>query len=208
MTKVSWAEQVEQRTATLERITGAGRDDEQLADLGRIGIAEHRRCDIALAVLFVRLGEFTCRSRADRAHRKMHGIWLQTRGQPLFPGFAENHFANRAVIRQHADDDIAVEQIGNAEFRLQAEGLDLRPAFRTANMAITWQPPAARLAAMTLPMRPSPTKPMLPSRSRRCRCPPLIARSTLELLAYTPKRVAGVCLAPRIPQLSLQKSIV
>ena len=64
----------------------------------------------------------------------MHGIWLQTRGQPLFPRFAEYRLANRAVVRQHADDEIAVEQIGNAEFRLQAEGPYCRRAVRTANI--------------------------------------------------------------------------
>jgi hypothetical protein len=113
---------------------GAGRDDEQLAGPGGIRIAEHRRRNIALAVLSVLPGEFACRGRADRAHREMHGIWPQTRGQSRFPGFAEYRLANRAVVRQHADDDIAVEQIGNAEFRLQAKAPDFRRTVGTANI--------------------------------------------------------------------------
>jgi hypothetical protein len=131
---VAAGEQVEQRTVALKRVTGTGRDDEQLAGLGRIGITERRRRDIVLAVVFVLLGEFVCSGRADRAHREMHGIWLQTRGQPRFPGFAEYRLANRAVVGQHADDEIAAEQIGSAAFRLNAEGPNFRRALRTANI--------------------------------------------------------------------------
>jgi len=64
----------------------------------------------------------------------MHGIWPQPRRQSRFPGFAEYRLANRAVVRQHADDDIAVEQIGNAELRLQAKAPDFRRTVGAANI--------------------------------------------------------------------------
>jgi hypothetical protein len=128
------AQKIEQRTATIERITGPGRDDEQLTGLRRIGIPKYRRRDISLAMFSVLRREFACRGRVDRAHREMHGVWLQTRGQPRFPGFSEYCLANRGGVRQHADDEIAVEQIGNAEFRLEAEVPNFRRAVWTANI--------------------------------------------------------------------------
>lgn len=64
----------------------------------------------------------------------MHRIWLQTRGQSVFPSFAEYRLADSLIVRQHADNEIAVEQISDAEFRLQAEMLHFRHTVRTANM--------------------------------------------------------------------------
>ena len=64
----------------------------------------------------------------------MHGIWLHPRSQSRSPGLAEYCLGHRGVVRQHADDEIAIEQIGNAEFRLKAEGPDFRGTVRTANI--------------------------------------------------------------------------
>ena len=60
---------------------------------------------------------------ADRAHRKMNGAAPQSDGEPFNAGACgpKRDVENGVVARQHADDDLAVEQIGDIGCRLETE---------------------------------------------------------------------------------------
>jgi hypothetical protein len=74
--------------------------------------------------------------RADRAHRQMNGAGSQTLGEAIEPErfAAEHDFPNGGVIRQHADDDLAAEEIGNVRCGLEAKRRELVFLLRTTNI--------------------------------------------------------------------------
>ena len=103
---------VDERPAALDVGRCSGHDDEELACLGCIRIAEHRCCDITLSVTFMLPREMGRGNRADRTHRKMNGAALQSNAKAEIC-LSKRDIENGVVVRQHADDDIAVEKIGD-----------------------------------------------------------------------------------------------
>src|ERR1700689_5811066 len=66
----------------------------------------------------------------------MDGPGSQTLGEATEPNlFATEHdFANGVVVRQHADDDLAVEEIGDVRCGLEAKRRELALLLRTADI--------------------------------------------------------------------------
>ena len=106
-------EAVEDRLTALDVGRGAPGNDEQLARLGGIRISEYRRGHVALSVPGVLAREQRRRRRADRAHRQMDRAGVQPRRQTVEVSVpaAEHDLVHGIVVRQHADDDLAVEQV-------------------------------------------------------------------------------------------------
>src|SRR3984893_4313701 len=67
----------------------------------------------------------------------MNGAGSQTLREAIEPDrlAAEHDFANGGVIRQHADDDLAVEEIGDVRCGLEAKRRRLALLLRTANIS-------------------------------------------------------------------------
>ena len=67
----------------------------------------------------------------------MNGTRSQTRSETIEADFfaAEYDLANRGVIRQHADDNFAAEEIGDVRCGLEAERRELALLLRTANIS-------------------------------------------------------------------------
>jgi hypothetical protein len=75
--------------------------------------------------MFLReMGRSAC---ADRAHRKMNCAAPQSNGEPFNAGARSPKCGveNGVVVRQHADDDLAVEQIGDIGRGLETEFCEL-----------------------------------------------------------------------------------
>src|ERR1700730_10809208 len=66
----------------------------------------------------------------------MNGAGSQTLREAIEPDrlAAEHDFANGGVIRQHADDDLAVKEIGDVRCGLEAKRRELALLLRTANI--------------------------------------------------------------------------
>jgi hypothetical protein len=66
----------------------------------------------------------------------MNGTRSKTRSETIEADFftAENDFPNGGVIRQHADDDFAVEEIGDIRCGLEAKRREFALLLRTANI--------------------------------------------------------------------------
>src|SRR5580698_10627251 len=66
----------------------------------------------------------------------MNGAGSQTLGEAIEPDrfAAEHDFANGGVVRQHADDDLALEQVGDVQCGLEAKRHELALLLRTANI--------------------------------------------------------------------------
>ena len=114
----------------------AGGDDEQLARLGGIRIPEHRRSHIALSVPCMLARQQRCGRRADRAHRQMDRAWHQPCGQTVKVKVAatEHDFAHGGVVRQHADDDLAMKQVIDIRCRPETECLKPVDLIRAADI--------------------------------------------------------------------------
>src|SRR3984957_10589679 len=67
----------------------------------------------------------------------MNGAGSQALGEAIEPDrfAAEHDFANGGVIRQHADDDLAVEEIGDVRCGLEAKRRELALLLRTADIS-------------------------------------------------------------------------
>ena len=130
------SETVEDRLAALDIGRCAGGDDEQLARLGGIRISEHRRSDVALPVPRMLARQQRGGRRADRAHRQMDRAGHQTRGQTVetIVAATEHDFAHGIVVRQHADDDLAVEQVADIRCGAETERLKLADLIRAADI--------------------------------------------------------------------------
>jgi hypothetical protein len=126
-----------------------------------------------------------CRGLRGNQHQKFRMGWpgkarheIVVADRPIgrrldvFPA-RQSHFRRTGGVGQSQSNKSAMLHFGS---RPRARISAARSGRRI--WAITWRPPAARLAAIAQPMRPSPTKPMLPSRGRRRRCPPSMAGST------------------------------
>src|SRR5208337_1541622 len=114
---------VEQRLTAFDIGWAAGGDNEELARPGGVGIPEDRGRDVALPVTGVLRREEGRSGRADRAHRKMNCATLQPRDETLEAGVVspERDIANGGVVRHHADDDVAVEQVGKLRGGVETE---------------------------------------------------------------------------------------
>src|SRR5258708_28949599 len=90
-------------------------------------MCEHRRCHVTLAVTGMLPREIARSARADRAHRKMNGAAPQSRGEPFSTDVCapKRGLENGVIIRQHADDDTAVEQVGDIGRGPEAECREL-----------------------------------------------------------------------------------
>src|SRR5580698_1767899 len=66
----------------------------------------------------------------------MNGAGSQTLGEAIEPDrfAAEHDFANGGVVRQHADDDLALAQVGDVQCGLEARRHELAWLLRTANI--------------------------------------------------------------------------
>src|ERR1700716_840060 len=104
-------ETVDDRPAALDIRRGAGRDHKKLPRLGGIGISEDRRRDVALAVARMLAREVGGSGRTDRAHREVNRARHQSKGKTVEAeiGTPEHDVTNSRIVRQHADDDLAVE---------------------------------------------------------------------------------------------------
>src|SRR5438270_14001334 len=74
--------------------------------------------------------------RTDCAHREMDRARPQSCGKALDAevSASKNDLADRVIIREHADDDLAVEQMGNVGCRLETERPKLVQAIRTTDI--------------------------------------------------------------------------
>ncbi len=127
---------VEDRLAALDIGGNASGDDEQLARLGSIRIPEHRRSYITLSVARMLARQERRSRRANRAHRQMDCAGHQTRGQTVETDVpaTEHDFAHGIVVRQHADDNLAVEQIADIGRRSETECLKPADLVRAADI--------------------------------------------------------------------------
>ena len=66
----------------------------------------------------------------------MNGAGLQAHSKAVdsIPFAAEYYFANRSVVRQHADDDLAVEEVGDVRCGLEAKRRELAHLLRTPDI--------------------------------------------------------------------------
>ena len=115
---------------------GAGGDNEQLARLGGIGIAEHRRSYVALPVPCVLVRQLRRGRRANGAHRQMDRSWIQPCRQAshVKVAAAEHDIARGGVVRQHADDDLAMKQVIDIRCRPETECLEPVDLLRAADI--------------------------------------------------------------------------
>ena len=129
-------ERVEDRSATFDIGWRARGDDEQLARLGGIWIAEHRCRDIALSVPHVLAHQDRGRRGADRTHRQMDRAWHQTRCKTakVIVVATKHDFAHGGVVRQHADNELAVEQIAHIGRRLETQCFELAHPIRASDI--------------------------------------------------------------------------
>jgi len=58
---------------------------------------------------------------ADCAHREMDGARPEPGGETLASLAPERHLAHGFVVRQHADDHLAIEQVGKTGGRFEPE---------------------------------------------------------------------------------------
>jgi hypothetical protein len=115
------AELVQQRSATLDIGRSATGNNKELAGLGRIRVAEHGCCHVALSA--PRMGDRELRGsrRADCAHREMDAARPEPGGETLASLAAERDLAHGLVVRQDADDHLAIEQVGKIGGRFESE---------------------------------------------------------------------------------------
>jgi len=134
--KCPLSDTVEDRLAALDVRGDAGGNDEQLARLGGIRIPEHRRSYVPLPVprMLVRHGRRG--RRANCAHRQVDRAGHETRGQTveIVIAVAEHDFAYGIIVRQHADDDVTVEQIADIRRRIETERLEFTELIRAADI--------------------------------------------------------------------------
>src|ERR1700757_34632 len=87
----------------------AGNDDRELLRLGRIGVSKDWRRDINLSAAAMIARKAGSGDRADRAHRDMDRIWSEVAGKPAV--IAKEDVPDNLVVWQHAEDDLAIEQV-------------------------------------------------------------------------------------------------
>jgi len=130
------SENVQDRLAALDIGRGAGSDDEELARLGGIRIAEYRRGDVALSVPACSLASSDAAAELivliDRWIEP--GIIPPARPSRADLLAAEHDFAHGGVIRQHADDELAVEQVIDIRRWPETGRLVLADLIRAANI--------------------------------------------------------------------------
>src|SRR5882762_522501 len=117
------SETVDDGPAAFDICRGAGGDDKKLPRLGGIGISEDRRRDVALAVARMLAGEVGGSGRTDRAHREMNRARHQPKGKTVEAeiGTPEHDVMNSRIVRQHADDDLAVEKVADIRCGIETE---------------------------------------------------------------------------------------
>src|SRR5258708_27990811 len=114
----------DEEPATLDIRWRPGHDDEELTCLGGIRITEYWRCDVALSVESMLPREMGRGIRADSAHRKMNCAAPQSNTKAEVRA-SKRDIENGVVVRKHADDDVAVEQIVDIRRGAETEGGDL-----------------------------------------------------------------------------------
>src|SRR3977135_4723472 len=121
--KSLWSEPVDDGPAALDIWRGAGGDDKKLPRLGGIGISEDRRRDVALAIARMLAREVGGGGRTDCAHREMNRARHQSKGKTIEAeiGTPEHDVTNSRIVRQHADDDLAVEQVADIRCGIETE---------------------------------------------------------------------------------------
>ena len=143
---------VEQRLTALDIGRSASGHNEELAGPGGIRISKHRRSDVALPITRMLRREARCSRGADCAHRKMNCAVLQSRCETPGVFSPEDDVANGGVIWQHADDDPAVEEVGELQCRSKTEPNKGAHLVRPTDISSDRCPDAARFAAIAVPM--------------------------------------------------------
>jgi predicted transcriptional regulator len=115
------SETVEDGLAALDVGRVARGDDEELTPLGGLRISEHRRRHIALPPTGMLAGQPGGGGRADRAHREVDCVGLQARSETGDALATKHDMADSGVVRQHADDHVAAEQLGDIRRGADAE---------------------------------------------------------------------------------------
>ena len=137
--KRSLPEAFEERTATFDVGRSAGGDDKQLARFCGIRIPEDRRGDVALSVtgmlawrdqsplmcLLCSWKDVLRRALTPKRYRRYRGL------------LARDYFANGVVVREHGDNDLTVEKIGDVCCGLEADRREFVHLLRATTYATT-----------------------------------------------------------------------